>query len=76
MTKRTKQTAGEQLRAWRSENGVSQGEAADAVGVTQPAWSEWENDKALPQLASALRVAKYTGLPVEIFLRAKTGTDG
>lgn len=48
------------LAAWRVEHHGTQVKAARAYGVSQPAWSEWENDHA-PSLEHAFGLEEFTG---------------
>ena len=54
-------TLGDVLRAWRLDRGLSQAEAAERVGVTQPTWSDWEAGKKLPNFRSAHRLIEIVG---------------
>ena len=75
-------TPGERLKAWREEQGLSQTDAGAKVGVTQPTWSDWEADKKVPHIHSAIKIAKLTKgkCPIEMWAalsaRPKSGTDG
>jgi transcriptional regulator with XRE-family HTH domain len=55
------------LKRWRTDQGLSQGAAAERVGVHQNTWSDWENEQKSPRVEMALRLHVLTaGLcPVE-----------
>jgi transcriptional regulator with XRE-family HTH domain len=47
------------LAAWRKENGYTQQEAADKLGVSRRSLENWEQERAMPQgfgLAAMLNV--------------------
>ena len=47
--KRSKgETLGKLLRRWRDGRGLSQRDAAEAVGTVQGRWSKWESDAERP----------------------------
>jgi transcriptional regulator with XRE-family HTH domain len=48
------------LAKWRKQEGKSQTLCAEAVGVRQVTWSEWEAGKKNPQIASAVAIEKLT----------------
>lgn len=77
------------MRAWRESRGLSQSEAAELVGVSQPAWYNYEHSKRVPPLDVALRICKLTAaahgcrITPEMFAKlaaelavGRTGTDG
>ena len=51
---------GDNLAAWRLEKGLSQGQAATRIGVTQGAWAAWERGFRTPSLACAFDVERLT----------------
>ncbi len=71
----------ERLRIARTQAGLSQGQIADACGVSQPAVSKWETgiSNALgcnePDLASLVTIARRTGQPVSWFLGENESTE-
>jgi transcriptional regulator with XRE-family HTH domain len=48
------------LRAWRTDKGHSQDEAAELIGATQGAWWSWEQGKKRPELEFMLAIEKLT----------------
>ena len=81
--------ANKQLREWRIGKGFSQVQVADAVGVKQATWSEWESGKKPPSARYLGRIEALTGGEIPIAAWAtipkdastriakllKTGTD-
>ena len=65
--------AHERLRAWREKMGISQGLAAEAAGVRQNTWSDWEHGRKIPQgrflgiielvTSGAVPVSAWAGVP-------------
>jgi len=60
------------LKRWRLDKGLKIGEAAELAGVTQPAWSEWENELNLSQRkrSTCAKIAKALDMPLDIVLAA------
>lgn len=52
--------AGERLRAWREEQGWTQGEVARRIEVDQAAVSKWERGVVSPGLKAAIGIAKIS----------------
>lgn len=59
--------AGKLLRQWRDARGLNQSDAADALGLSQAALSDYENGRKSPSVDRALRIAELTegAVPVE-----------
>lgn len=58
----TEVTPRERLKAWREEHDLSQKEAGALIGVSGPAWCEWESGGRSPvEHRAALEV--LTGIP-------------
>lgn len=51
---------------WRKEKGLTQGDAADLIGVSQPMLSEYESGKKVPRTLLALKIQDVTGGLVRI----------
>lgn len=56
---------GSRLRQLRRARGLTQESLAEQVGVSKPAISSWEKDKAQPRAARATALAKALGVPVQ-----------
>lgn len=54
-------TLGEALQAELARQGVSQRYAAEKLGVSQPTFSEWLNDKTAPSGRYLLAVGRWLG---------------
>lgn len=73
---------GSALRSWREQQNISQQEAASRAGVTQAAWSDWEQDRKRPRVQHALRLERITAGVVSVLMWADadplpaTGTEG
>ena len=53
------------IRVFRAEHRMSQGELADAIGVTQKTISTIEVGRFIPSTIIALKLARYFKVPVE-----------
>lgn len=56
------------IRAARRAANLSQVEAAERAGVSQPTWSVWETGKQLPEVESLRRIAAALGTTVAVLL--------
>lgn len=52
--------AGSLLRKWREKLKLTQGAAADLLGISQSTLSDYENQRALPGIVPALRIEDRT----------------
>ena len=52
-------------RAWREYLGLTQAEVADRLGITQPALSQLESERARPRRATLQRLANALGIALE-----------
>lgn len=64
-------TAHERLTAWRSARGISQQEAAEAIGATQSAWASWESGRRRPNVDFAAALAVLTDIPFAAWARRR-----
>lgn len=62
---KTSLTPPESLEAWRRDRGLSQMEAADALGISQTHYSRLERGAATPRRELLKQIAKRTGVPLE-----------
>lgn len=53
-------TPGAALRAWRESAGKTQTECAASIGVSQPAWADWEADRRSPHTTHAFAIEDLT----------------
>lgn len=56
---------GERITTLRKEQNISQGQLADALGVTRQAVSKWENDLAAPDTIKLIQLADLLNTDVE-----------
>ena len=54
-----------QVRALRMQQGLAQGQLADAMGVSRQTINSIENERYTPSLPLAIALARYFGVPVE-----------
>ena len=66
-----KQTFGAMLTALRKEQGMTQLELAEQMGVTDKAVSKWERDLSFPDVSSLPRLAELLGVSVDELMRGK-----
>lgn len=69
---------GSQVKAWRLAAKLSQTQAARLAGTTQPAWSEWEDEKNTVQRErpTCEKIASALNIPVEeVYSAAGYKTD-
>ena len=65
------------VKAFREDNGWSQGELARRLGVSRQTINAVETDKYDPSLPLALRMAKLFAVPVDqLFIDHWNGSDG
>ena len=53
------------IRVFRAEHRMSQGELADAIGVSRKTISTIEVGRFVPSTVIALKIARHFGVPVE-----------
>ena len=69
-------TIGNTIRRLRKENGVTQEELAEAIGVTPQAVSKWENGAGMPDVSQLVPLANYFRVSMDtLFDRESDGTD-
>ena len=56
---------GERVSALRKERDLSQGQLADALGVSRQAVSKWENDQSSPDTIKLIKLAEVLDTEVE-----------
>lgn len=60
---------GENLKALRTKNNMTQEMLAERLGVSRQAVSKWENGESEPSTANLLALAKLYGISVDELLR-------
>lgn len=61
----------ERLAAWREEQKLSQIEAGAKVGVSGPAWNDWEKGKRVPQGGFRDALEIVTGIPADVWMNER-----
>ncbi|HTR17401.1 MAG TPA: helix-turn-helix transcriptional regulator [Acetobacteraceae bacterium] len=61
-------TVGSRIRSLRRAKGWTQGQLADATGVSRSAVAQWETDRAGQIRANLSRIADCLGVSVEVLL--------
>ena len=56
---------GERITALRKEHNLSQGQLAEALGVSRQAVSKWENDQTAPDTIKLIQLADVLGTELE-----------
>lgn len=63
------------LKQLRLENGWTQQNVADKIGITKSAYSNIENQNRSPSLKVAVQLQKLFGLPIEKLLEIKNSNS-
>ena len=66
---------GKFIRILRTERGLTQGELAIHLNVTDKAVSKWESGKGLPEVETLLNLADFFNVTVDDLLRAKQANN-
>ena len=69
-----KQTLGMMISTLRKENGMTQLELAEKMGVTDKAVSKWERDLSFPDINSIPKLAEIFEVTVDELMQVKTET--
>lgn len=57
------------LKAWRERSGLTQEQAAEALGIQQPAYGKWERGEVSPQMTQVAQLALlYRVHPADLFI--------
>ncbi len=62
-------TIGKKITKLRTENGMSQEQLAEQLGVSRQSVSKWEMDQALPQVDKLVRIADLFDISADALLR-------
>lgn len=63
------------LRDWLKRRSLNQSEAAKLLGLNEVYLSQILNGHRKPALANAVKIEKFTGIPVEMWLSEQGGDD-
>lgn len=66
-----KQTMGKIISSLRREQGMTQKDLADRMGVTDKAVSKWERNLSCPDISSIPRLAEALGTTVNVLMDVK-----
>ena len=55
---------GKLFKAYRKENGLTQKEIAEKLGIAQSNVSDWENDVSRPEYENLIKLAEIYGVTV------------
>ena len=69
------QTLGKRICAYRKEQGMTQLELAEKMGVTDKAVSKWERDLSAPDINSIPKLALLLGVSVEALMQGTADAD-
>lgn len=64
-----------QLKKYRKNNGYTQKQLAEVVGVTQQAVAKWETNKASPDLEMLQKISSILNVTVDTLLDGTTPTN-
>lgn len=65
----------ERLQTYRKRAGLTQGQVADALGVTTAAVASWENGRAVPRTQKMTEIAEVLGVSVSELLGGRDTDD-
>ena len=69
----TTEEFGTRLKTAREARGLTQQAAADAVGIAQPRWAEYESGRVAPSVVRVLEMIEVLGLDRAILFPASVG---
>ena len=56
---------GQAMRAARTKKGWTQLRLAEQIGVSEPYYSAWENDRHTPSIQALIRIADVLGISLD-----------
>lgn len=69
-------TLGERIHALRVGRGLSQGDVADALGVSRQSVSKWETDGSVPELDKLIALSTRFGVSLDELVRGEDAPSG
>lgn len=69
-------TLGENIARLRAEKRLSQGDLADALGVSRQSVSKWETDASVPELDKLVRLSELFGVTLDRLVKGEAADDG
>ena len=67
-------TLGQNICRLRTERGLSQGDLADALGVSRQSISKWETDASIPELEKLLRLSELFHITLDELVKGPDGS--
>ena len=67
-------TLGQNICRLRTERGLSQGDLADALGVSRQSISKWETDASIPELEKLLRLSELFHITLDELVKGPGGS--
>ncbi len=64
-----------QLKLLRSQNGLTQEQVADRLGVSRQAVAKWEKGDTLPDIESCVRLSDLYGVPLDALVRGMRNNE-
>ena len=64
---------GSKLKKARNENGITQEQAAELLGVSRQTISNWENNKSYPDIISVIKMSDYYSVSLDHLLKEDNG---
>lgn len=58
------------LKRYRTQNGLTQEELAEKLGVSRQAVAKWERGESVPDIGSCMKLAEIYGVTVDILVRS------
>lgn len=65
----------ETIACLRTAKGVSQSQAAKAIGITRNGWNSYEQGLSLPNIANLVEIAKYFNVSTDYLLGLNDETN-
>lgn len=69
-------TLGENIARMRAERRLSQGDLADALGVSRQSVSKWETDASVPELDKLIRLSELFGVTLDRLVKGEAADEG
>lgn len=63
----------DKLQQLRKQNGLSQEELADKIGIARQTVSKWENGQAVPELSGLIALSRLYGITIDSMVRDDDG---
>ena len=67
---------GSKIRAARTEAGITQEQAAEALGISRQTVSNWENERSYPDIVSVLKMSDLYHVSLDYLLKGESPVNG